>query len=133
MKYQQSWKVGSVSAFIFAVFIIVLTALRVWELEPATPVQSAILNGTALLALAAVAFYVYRGGDFIAGWILVFGPSLAFALNLFIPVSTMGVLLKIGYALVSAGVISGVIAVIGYVTGRSVGRLRKDDGLPRSA
>ena len=122
--------VGGVSALLFLVFVAILTALREGNAEPPTAVQSAIVNGTAVLITASVAAYTYRCGTYAGGWILAFGPSLAFTLNLFVPVATMGPLLKVAYAVSSAAVISGVTALLGLVVGRGFGILVNASGGP---
>lgn len=113
-------KVIGISALTFAVFLSTLTGLRVWNLEPSTDVQSLIVNGTALLLLAVTAYRVYHGGDFIESWILVFGASLAFTLNLFIPVNRGGILPLVGYSVATAVLISSVLTSLGFSVGYAV-------------
>lgn len=120
MNVERDWKVIGVSVLIFGVCLSVLTGLRVWDLEPSTSVQSLIVDGTVLLVLAATAVRVYRGGDFIGSWILVFGPSLAFTLNLIIPIHRGGLLTLIGYPLVTAVLLSSVLASLGFSAGYAV-------------
>lgn len=115
------------SAFVFAVFLTTLTALRVWNLKPSTSVQSDIVKGTAILVVAAVAYYVYCGGNFLNGWIIALGPVLAFTLNLFAPVTTMGVVDILIWGLGSAIPISGVLAIVGLLLGEGLKRVTKPE------
>jgi len=96
------WKALGVSALTFAVCFSTLTGVRGWHLEPPPDVQSLVVNGTALLFLATTAYRGYHGREFIESWILVFGASVAFTLNLFIPVTRGGLLTLSGYSLVAA-------------------------------
>lgn len=121
--------VTGVSALVFVLLITPLTALRVWALEPPTSVESALVNATAMLVLISVGVYAYRGGTFVGGWILAFGPSLAFTLNLFVPVST-GAHWALAFAIVSGAVIASVIAVSGYLAGSGLDLLARDGGGP---
>jgi hypothetical protein len=123
MAIEGRWKEIVGSMLVFSVFLATLTALRLWNLEPATSVQSAIINVTALLVIAAVAYYEYSGGDFINGWILALGPSLAFTVNLFVPVVSELTLFVVVAPLISAAIISGVIAVAGYLLAEGFRRL----------
>lgn len=93
-----------------------LTGLRVWDLEPSTSVQSAIVWVGALLITAIVVFRAFQGTDLVGNWILAFGPSFAFTLNLFIPVAAGpgAFIFPVG----SGAIISGVITVVGYSIGR---------------
>ena len=122
-------QVGGISGFAFLVLIGTLTALRTWQLEPATPVQSALVWATAILVVAAVGAYAALGGRFVACWLLAAGPSLAFTLNLFVPVSPMGPVLKAVVSLVSAAALSGVLALAGYVLGRGFGTVLRPGAL----
>ena len=108
------------SALVFAVFFTTLTALRVWNLKPSTSVQSDIVKGTAILVVAAVAYYGYCGGNFLNGWIIALGPVLAFTLNLFAPVTTMGIIDMLIWGLGSAIPISGVLATVGFLLGEGL-------------
>jgi len=101
----------------FLILLSTLTALQVWGLKPTTPVQSAIVNGSALLVAVAVLYHTYQGGNLIGGWILALGPSLAFTVNLFVPVVADITPFVVVAPLVSAVVISGLITVIGYTIG----------------
>lgn len=105
------------SALVFTVFFATLTALRVWNLNPSTSVQSTIVQGTTILVISVVAYYGYRGGDFLGGWILSYGPAQAFTLNLFLAGPTAKVMPAIGYAIIGAIIISGVLAVVGSLFG----------------
>lgn len=122
-----------VSTLVFLFCLGTLTALRVWRLEPATPVQSAIVNGTALLTVVAVAYYVSQDGDFIGGWILAFSPSLAFTVNLFVPVVAEVTPFVVVAPLGSAAAISSIIAVIGYTVGHGISMFRGTERLPDSS
>lgn len=125
MDVEREYKVAGVSALMFGVCLSVLTGLRMWNLEPPTSVQSLIVNGTALLLVAATAVRGYRGGDFIGNWILVFGPSLAFTLNLILPIHGGGLLTLIGYPLVAAVLIASVLASLGFSAGYAVRVVQK--------
>ncbi|QCS45077.1 hypothetical protein [Natrinema versiforme] len=81
-------------------------------MEPATSVQSAIVKGIALFIAVVVVFRAFQGEDFLGNWILAFGPSFAFTVNLFLPVMAgPGAFI---FSLVSAVIISSVITVVGY-------------------
>jgi len=114
MKEKSLWKAGGFSTLIFILFISVLTALRVWNLEPPTSIQANMIRITTLLIVISVAFYFHRGGNVISGWILAFGPTLSYTLNLFISLSA-GIPLKIVFSFIPAVLISGLLAIIGYI------------------
>lgn len=114
MKEKSLWKSAGISTFIFVFSISVLTALRVWNLEPPTSIQTNIIRSTTLLTVVFVGFHFYRGGNVISGWILAFGPTLSYTLNLFIPLSA-GILVKIVFSFVPAVLISGLLTIIGYL------------------
>jgi hypothetical protein len=114
------WKALGVSALTFAVCFSALTGLRGWHLEPPPDVQSLVVNGTALLFLATTAYRGYHGREFIESWILVFGASVAFTLNLFIPVTRGGLLTLSGYSLVAAVLLASVLTALGFFVGYAV-------------
>ncbi|WP_396611841.1 hypothetical protein ACH9L7_00715 [Haloferax sp. S1W] len=126
-------RVAGISALVFAVLFAILTALRVWELEPSTPVQSLIVDVAVLLLVAATAYYVYRGGHAIESWILALGPSLAFTFNLFIPVSTMESVVWVLYPLGGGVVVAGVLSGIGFGVGYAGRTLRKAQEVAESS
>ncbi|RDZ61630.1 hypothetical protein C5B90_18550 [Haloferax sp. Atlit-12N] len=116
-------RVVGVSTLAFVVVLGGLTALRAWNLEPPTPVQSLVVDAGAVLVVAGVASHVARGervGTRIGeGVVLALGPCLGFAVNLFVPVSTMESPLWVAYPLVAGAMLAlalgGVGAGIGYV------------------
>jgi hypothetical protein len=114
MDHGRRWKEILGSSLVFVILFAALTTLRVWNVEPDTRVQSAIIKGVALLCIVGVAYYTFHSGDFIGGWMLALAPSLAFTVNLFVPVVAEVTLLVVIIPLVSAAAISSAIAVIGY-------------------
>lgn len=119
------WKVVGISAFTFVALLTALTAMRVWNLEPPTPVQSLMVNVTALSTIICISYYVYQGGNFIGSLTLALGPSLAFTFNLFIPVSRMETALWVLYPLVGALTIAAVLGAVGFIVGH-VGKKRRE-------
>jgi len=105
---------AATAAFLFVLGT--LTGLRVWDLEPSTSVQSAIVWVGALLITAIVVFRAFQGADLVGNWILAFGPCFGFTLNLFIPIMAGpgAFIFPVG----SGAIISGVITVVGYLIGR---------------
>ncbi|GGC56531.1 hypothetical protein [Haloferax sulfurifontis] len=123
MRMRPRSRIVAVSALAFVVVLGGQTALRVWNLEPPTHVQSLVVDAGAVLVVAGVASHVARGervgeraGE---GIVLAFGPCFAFAVNLFAPVSTMESPLWLGYPLVAGAVLSlalgGLGTGVGYV------------------
>ncbi|SDC18434.1 hypothetical protein [Natrinema hispanicum] len=114
LKKRTSEILVATAAFLFVLGT--LTGLRVWDLEPATSVQSAIVNGAALFITVIVVLRAFQGTDLVGNWILTFGPSFGFTLNLFIPV--MANPAAFIYPLVTGAIVSGVITLVGYSIGR---------------
>jgi exosortase/archaeosortase len=112
---------GATSVLVFLVLFAGLTALREWNVEPSTGTQTGAVNAAVVLTVIGVALYVYRGGSLGGGWVLAFGPSLAFTANLLVPLSPMGVPAKVVYAPAGAAVISAALGVVGASVG-TVGR-----------
>ena len=119
---RESLTVKRVSGLLFVVIFSVLTLLRVWHLEPAVPVQSAIVNAAALLTLAGLAWYVARGGSFVDSWLLALGPSFAYTLNLLvplIPIVNATNVISVGLLALAAGLaVSGVLTAVAYAVGQ---------------
>ncbi|WP_336035370.1 hypothetical protein [Halobacterium yunchengense] len=105
-----------VATFAFLLVFGTLTGLRVWDLEPASSVQQAILEGAVFFVTVVVVFQAFQGEDLVGNWILAFGPSFAFTLNLFIPVVAEPAAFM--YPLAAAVIVSGVITLVGYPIGR---------------
>ncbi|WP_157745955.1 hypothetical protein [Halorubrum trapanicum] len=104
----------AIAAFLFVLGT--LTGLRVWDLEPSTSVQSAIVYGGALFITVIVVLRAFQGADLVGNWILTFGPCFGFTLNLFIPI--MANPTAFIFPLVTGAIVSGVITVVGYLIGR---------------
>ncbi|POG54985.1 hypothetical protein [Haloferax marisrubri] len=123
MRVRPRSRVVGVSTLAFVVVLGGLTALRAWNLEPPTHVQSLVVDAGAVLVVGGVASHVARGetvGTRIGeGFVLALGPCLGFAVNLFVPVSTMESPLWVAYPLVAGAMLAlalgGVGAGIGYV------------------
>ncbi|NLV02470.1 hypothetical protein [Haloferax volcanii] len=129
-------RIVGVSALAFVVVLGGLTALRAWNLEPPTAVQSLVVDAGAVLVVAGVAAHVARGENIGTrageGIVLAFGPCLGFAANLFVPVSTVESPLWVAYPLVAGAALAlavgGVGAAVGYVVrvvrknGTAIGR-----------
>ncbi|MGB9958538.1 hypothetical protein ACOZ4B_19340 [Haloferax prahovense] len=113
-----------VSALAFVVVLGGLTALRAWNLEPPTHVQSLVVDAGAVVVVAGVASHVARGervGTRIGeGLVLAFGPCLGFAVNLFVPVSTMESPLWVAYPLVAGAVLALAVGGFGAAVGYAV-------------
>ncbi|ELZ60807.1 hypothetical protein C460_03314 [Haloferax sp. ATCC BAA-646] len=114
-------RIVGVSALAFVVVLGGLTALRAWNLAPPTPVQSLVVDAGAVLVVAGVATHVARGGRVGErtgeGIVLAFGPCFAFAVNLFVPVSTTESPLWAAYPLVVGAVLALVLGGLGTVVG----------------
>jgi hypothetical protein len=123
---QSLWRAVGLSAGVCVVLLSALTALRVWNLEPATSVQSAIVRVSALLVVLFLAYSAYHGGSFVESWILALGPSLAFAVNLFVPVAAPESLGWVGYPLVGAVFVATVLGGIGFLLGDVARRVRDE-------
>jgi len=108
------------SALAFVVILLTLTLLRDQRLEPSTSVQSVVVSVVSLLAAVSVAYDVFRDGGFLRGWILACGPSLAFTVDLFAPVVAELTPFTLAAPPISAAVISGAIAGMGFLAGRRV-------------
>ncbi|ELZ78162.1 hypothetical protein C455_10783 [Haloferax larsenii JCM 13917] len=117
--------IAGLSALAFAVCFGGLTALRALQAEPPTPVQSLVVDVALLLLVAAIAYFVYRGGGAIESWLLALGPSLAFTLNLFIPVSAMESVVWVLYPLGSGVLIAVLLGGMGFGVGYAGRTLRK--------
>ncbi len=102
---------------LFVVPFGVLTGLRVWNLEPPISVQSLIVNVSVFVIVAYVAYYAARGGSLVGCWLLAFGPSLAFTVNLFLPVAVTDSLAWLAYPLVSASGIALLLGAVGFLLG----------------
>lgn len=113
-------RTGGVSALSFAVVFTALTVLRARNAAPPASVQSVIVDGAAVVVVCSVAFCAYRSESFAAGWLLAFGPTLAFALNLLQPVSVAGPLVTLAQAVAGGAVVSLPLALTGYVAGRGL-------------
>ena len=101
-----------------------LTGLRVWDLEPSTSVQSAIVWLGALLVTGIVVFRAFQGADLVGNLILTFGPCLGFTLNLFIPImAEPGAFI---FPLATGAIISGLITLVGYLIGRGFSEIRDE-------
>jgi hypothetical protein len=113
---------GRIGGLLFVSLFSVLTALRVWNLQPPIGVQVAIVNAAALLSVLSITYYSFRGGSFVDSWLLVFGPSFAYTLNLLVPlipiVNVGNVTTVVALALAAGAGIAGVLAVVGYLLGR---------------
>ncbi|ELZ82579.1 hypothetical protein C453_15878 [Haloferax elongans ATCC BAA-1513] len=125
--------VVGLSALAFAVCFGALTALRELQAAPPTSVQSLVVDVALLLLVAAIAYFVYRGGGAIESWILALGPSLAFAFNLFIPVSAMESIMWVLYPLGSGVLISVLLGGMGFGVGYAGRTLRKAQGVVESS
>jgi len=104
------------SALAFVVTLSGLTILRVWDLEPSTATQSRIVWAGALAVAASVASYAYRTSDPVGGWVLGFGPSLGFTVNLFVPVAT-GPAAIVFFPPLAAAVVAVALGGIGFLGG----------------
>jgi hypothetical protein len=114
--------IAATAAFLFVLGS--LTGLRVWDLEPSTSVQSAIVWLGALLVTGIVVFRAFQGADLVGNLILTFGPCLGFTLNLFIPVMAgPGAFI---FPLVAGAIISGLITLVGYLIGRGFSEIRDE-------
>lgn len=117
MAVGQRWTVVGVSVFTFFVCFAAFTAVRAGMFHLPTWVQSQMVTVGAVLLGGAAAYHVFRGGRVLDGWILAFGPSLAFTLNLFIPIHRGGVLSLLSYAVVSAAIGASILGVVGGAIG----------------
>ncbi|WP_049918154.1 hypothetical protein [Haloferax denitrificans] len=124
MRMRPRSRIVAVSALAFVVVLGGLTALRVWNLEPSTAAQSLVVDAGAILVVAGVAAHVARGeavgtraGE---GIVLAFGPCLGFAVNLFVPVSTMEPPLWVAYPLVGGAVLALALGSVGAAVGYAV-------------
>ena len=104
------------SALSFAATVSVLTVLRVRNLEPSTATQSLIVWTGAVVVAAAVAYYAYRTVDPVGGWVLAFGPSLGFTVNLFAPVAAAPSALVV-FPPLAAATIATALGGIGFLVG----------------
>ncbi|MBC9986319.1 hypothetical protein E4P24_08020 [Haloferax sp. AS1] len=124
-------RIVGVSALAFVVVLGGLTALRAWNLEPPTAVQSLVVDAGAVLVVAGVAAHVARGENIGTrageGIVLAFGPCLGFAVNLFVPVSTMESPLWVAYPLVGGAVLALVVGGVGATVGY-IGRVARKSG-----
>jgi hypothetical protein len=116
------------SALVFLVLFAGLTALREWNMEPPTSTQTDIVNAVVILIIIGVALYVYRGGSLGGGWVLAFGPSLAFTANLLVPLYPMGIPAKVVYAPAGAAIISAALATVGVSIGMAAETLVRTSG-----
>lgn len=132
MKTASRWRVVGLTALLFVVLFGVLTGLRVWNLEPPTPVQSLIVNCSAVVIVGGTAYYASRGGGVVDCWLLALAPSLAFTLNLSIPVAVMDSLAWIIYPLASAAGIALVLGGVGFLGGYVTSRIRAEQNAPES-
>jgi hypothetical protein len=119
-------RVVGISSLVFVVILAALTALRTWNLSPPIPAQSLVVNGGAVLLVAAIAVFVYRGGSVAAGLILALGPSLAFTFNLFIPVAAPESMVWVVYPFASGVSIALGLGGVGATGGYVVRRARKE-------
>ncbi|WP_435101981.1 hypothetical protein [Halarchaeum sp. P4] len=106
-------------ALAFAVCYGTLVGLRATNATPPTAVQSMLVHGTAAAVVLVAAAFVYAGRPGSNAWAFAFGPSLAFTLNLFRPLSAAGPASAFTYAVVSAAFLAAMLGVAGYLLGHA--------------
>ncbi|WP_188424878.1 hypothetical protein [Haloferax sulfurifontis] len=89
----------------------VLTALREWNAEPPTAIQSVLVFAGILILVSISAYKSSQGSSFSTIWLLVMGPCLGFSINLFVPVvaeiTLFSILAPLATGIVGATIIAG--------------------------
>jgi len=114
MEYDRKYRGIIISGLSAASVLGVLTALRVFQLEPSVAVQSRIVQVGIALLIISQSYLIFHGETLSNSWLYTFGPTFGFTLNLFITTSTMSLYLKILYPLASAVIVTSVIWAVSY-------------------
>ncbi|GAB7093156.1 hypothetical protein JCM30237_03080 [Halolamina litorea] len=108
---------ATVGGVAFVLCFGMLTAERVGVFSLATGTESVIVWVGAAATVVLAAGVAYRVSDALGTWLAAFGPSLAFTLNLFLPVST-GLPATLVFAAGGGLAVATALALPGYVLGR---------------
>lgn len=97
-----------------------LTAERIGLFSLTTDTESVIVWIGVAATVVTTAVFAYRGGGLLGTWLVALGPSLAFTLNLFLPV-IVGLPTALLYGGASGAIVAATLALSGYALGRLAG------------